>query len=259
MKPKLNIVKIGGNIIENQADLGKFLELFSDLPGQKILVHGGGKMASGMERKLGIESKYANGRRITAKDSLDVVVMVYGGLVNKNIVAKLQALDCNAIGLSGADAGTILAHKRPVKEIDFGYVGDIDQVNGTVINTFLQAGICPVFCALTHDGEGQLFNTNADTIASELAIGLSEEYDTTIYYCFEKNGVLYDIEDEDSVIRQIDEKYYQELLAKNIISDGMLPKLHNCFHALKSNVDQIKIGNMNMLESDAESYTTIRL
>ena len=259
MKPKLNIVKIGGNIIENAAELDKFLELFADLEMPKILVHGGGKMASALESKLGIESKYFNGRRITGKESLDVVVMVYGGLTNKSIVAKLQGMGCNAMGLSGADGGIILAHKRPVKEVDFGYVGDVDSVDGKLVSNLLQAGITPVFCALTHDGQGQMLNTNADTIASELAIGMSEEYETTLYYCFEKKGVLMDVEDEESVIEKIDEEYYRELLENNVISDGMLPKLHNCFHALHSRVDQINIGNMNMLKQNDESFTTIRL
>ncbi len=259
MRPKLNIIKIGGNIIENSVELDAFLRLFANVSGFKILVHGGGKKATEMENKLGISSEYFNGRRITNSDSLDVMIMVYAGLLNKKITAGLQAQDCNAIGLSGADGGVILAHKRPVGEIDFGLVGDINQVKSQTISDLLNSGMVPVFCALTHDGAGQLFNTNADTIASELAIGLADTYETTLYYCFEKPGVLRSIEDETSVIRHIDRKHYKRLLEEEVISDGMLPKLENCFHALESNVYQICIGNISMLKPNAELYTLITL
>ena len=259
MRPKLNIIKIGGNIIENSVELDTFLRLFANISGFKILVHGGGKKATEMENKLGISSEYFNGRRITNSDSLDVMIMVYAGLLNKKITAGLQAQDCNAIGLSGADGGVILAHKRPVGEIDFGLVGDINRVKSQTISDLLNSGMVPVFCALTHDGAGQLFNTNADTIASELAIGLADTYETTLYYCFEKPGVLRSIEDETSVIRHIDRKHYKRLLEEEVISDGMLPKLENCFHALESNVYQICIGNISMLKPNAELYTLITL
>ena len=259
MKSKLSVVKIGGNIIEEGEELSKFLSLFAQLDGLKILVHGGGKRASDIGSRLGIESEYYQGRRITKAESLDVMIMVYAGLLNKKITAGLQSRHCNAIGMSGADGGVILAEKRPVGQVDFGYVGDILQVKSKTISGLLQNGLVPVFCALTHDGVGQLFNTNADTIASELAIGMSEHYHTTLYYCFEKNGVLKDIADENSVIPHINKKSYKELIDKNIISDGMLPKLHNCFHALDAQVSRICIGNMNMFEGEGQNCTSITL
>lgn len=259
MKSSLSIVKIGGNVIENEADLTHFLELFSRLSGPKILVHGGGKKATALGAQLGIESKLVSGRRITDHKSLEVAIMVYAGLINKTIVATLQSFACNAIGLSGADAGAIIAVKRPVKELDFGFVGDIEQVNPKGINALLDAELVPVFCALTHDGKGQLLNTNADTIASELAIGLSDTYDTTLYYCFEKEGVLRDIQKEDSVITHINEAIYKELLREQIIAEGMLPKLENCFHALHKNVQKVCVGSTNMLQADHHLYTTITL
>jgi acetylglutamate kinase len=211
-KEKLSIVKIGGNIIEDETSLNAFLELFSNLEGKKILVHGGGKRATHMASKLGIESKMINGRRITDADTLEVITMVYGGLVNKNVVAKLQALNTDAIGLTGADVNSIKSDKRPVKEIDFGFVGDVKEVAHNSIDKLIQADFTPVFCAITHDGNGQLLNTNADTIASQVAVGMSNLYDTSIYYCFELNGVLRDINDKDSVVRHIDSKVYKELL-----------------------------------------------
>ena len=259
MKQKLSIVKIGGNIIEDQESLSQFLKLFAQLEGKKVLVHGGGKRATDFGKKLGIESKMVDGRRITDAQSLEVVVMVYAGLVNKNIVAQLQASNCNAIGLSGADANIIIAEKRPVNEIDFGFVGDIIAVNSESISRLLSAAFVPVFCALTHDGRGQLFNTNADTIASEVAIALSHTYDTTLYYCFEKKGVLRTITDEDSVIRRINMESYQKLKQQKIISDGMLPKLENCFHALNKRVQRVCIGDLSMLEPKTQLFTTITL
>ena len=259
MKPKLSIVKIGGNVIENKTELSKFLTVFSKIEGQKILVHGGGKLATELGKKLGIESQLVGGRRITDAQSLDLITMVYGGLANKNIVAELQANDCNAIGLSGADANTIQAHKRPIKEVDFGFVGDVDSVSASTIHRLLEAKLTPVFCAITHDQNGQLFNTNADTIASEIAIGMSEFYETTLNYCFEKKGVLKDVNDDDSVIKHIDSTSYKSLLAQKIIADGMLPKLENCFNALNRNVHQVCIGNTSMLAPESQLFTTITL
>jgi len=259
MKRKLSIVKIGGNVLENEIELDQFLLNFSKLKGPKILVHGGGKSATKLATKLGIESKMTNGRRITDTKSLEVITMVYGGLTNKNIVAKLQAFGTNAIGLSGADGNAIQAHKRPVKEIDFGFVGDIDGINSDLIDTLVGANLTPVFCAISHDGEGQLLNTNADTIASELAIGMSHKYETTLYYCFEKKGVLQDVENDDSVIKHIDTSSYNDLLAQNIITDGMLPKMQNCFQALQKSVSKVCIGNISMLESGSNLFTTITL
>jgi len=259
MKQKLSVVKIGGNVLENEIELDRFLLNFSNLKESKILVHGGGKLATKLAAKLGIESKLTNGRPITDTKSLEVITMVYGGLTNKNVVAKLQALGTNALGLSGADGNAIQAHKRPVKEIDYGFVGDIDGINSDLIHTLVGADLTPVFCAISHDGKGQLLNTNADTIASELAIGMSHKYETTLYYCFEKKGVLQDVENDDSVIKHIDTKSYNDLLAQNSIADGMLPKMQNCFHALQQNVDKVCIGNISMLETDSDVYTTITL
>jgi acetylglutamate kinase len=258
VKKNLSIVKIGGNVIEDEDRLSDFVELFSSIKGPKILVHGGGKKATQIGEKLGIKAQMSGGRRITDAKSLEVVVMVYAGLVNKDIVARLQASGCNAIGLSGADGNSIQAHKRPVKDIDYGFAGDIDKINSGVIGHLIQAGMVPVFCALTHNEKGQLLNTNADTIASEVAIGMSADYNTTLYYCFEKKGVLADVNDEDSVIAHIDADIYQELLKKDIIADGMLPKLENSFHALRKNVSRVCIGDANMLRSGT-IYTTITL
>lgn len=259
MKQKLSIVKIGGNIIEDKTELAKFLKLFAHLHGLKILVHGGGKLATQLATKLGITSEIIGGRRITDAQTLEVITMVYAGLTNKNIVAQLQANKCNAIGLSGADGDAIQAHKRPVAEIDYGFAGDVDGVNSNMISKLLDADLTPIFCAMTHDGHGQLLNTNADTIASELAIGLSEMYETTLYYCFEKKGVLMNVSDANSVVAHIDSKKYQQLLKDGAIADGMLPKLENCFHALHKNVGKVCIGHPSMLNSKNELFTTVTL
>lgn len=256
---KLSIVKIGGNVIEDETALVKFLTSFSLMEGPKILVHGGGKLATQLADKLGVESKMVGGRRITDSETLKIITMVYAGLTNKNIVAKLQANNCNAIGLTGADGDSIQAHKRPVKEIDYGFAGDVDGINTKTISQLLQAGLIPVFCAMTHDGEGQLLNTNADTIASEIAIGMSSDYQTNLYYCFEKKGVLMEITDENSVVEHINKESYQKLLDDGIIADGMLPKLENCFHALNQNVHKVCIGDISMLDTESNLFTTITL
>lgn len=256
---KLSIIKIGGNIIENEDALHSFLTLFSNLEGKKILVHGGGKRATHIASKLGIESKMVNGRRITDAETLEVITMVYGGLVNKNVVAKLQALGIDAIGLTGADINSIQSDKRPVKDIDFGFVGDVKQVAHQSINKLIEADFTPVFCAITHDGNGQLLNTNADTITSQVAVGMSEIYETSIYYCFELNGVLEDFNDKNSVVKQINSEKYQQLLADGIIADGMIPKLDNCFDALNNGVHKVHIGNTSMLTKENDNYTTITL
>jgi acetylglutamate kinase len=258
-KEKLSIVKIGGNIIEDDASLSAFLKLFANLKGKKILVHGGGKRATNIASKLGIESKMVNGRRITDAETLEVITMVYGGLVNKNIVAKLQALNIDAIGLTGADINSISSEKRPVKEVDFGFVGDVKKVANEYINKLIQADFTPVFCAITHDGNGQLLNTNADTITSQVAVGMSELYETSIYYCFELNGVLKDINNKNSVIKHIDSNRYNALLEQGIIADGMLPKLENCFDALKNGVKTINMGNTSMLTQENDNFTRITL
>ncbi len=258
-KEKLSIVKIGGNIIEDESALNSFLKLFANLKGKKILVHGGGKRATHIASKLGIESKMVNGRRITDAKTLEVITMVYGGLVNKNMVAKLQALQVNAMGLTGADVNSITSVKRPVKDVDFGFVGDVKKVDHESIDTLIRAGFTPVFCAITHDGKGQLLNTNADTITSQVAIGMSALYETSIYYCFELNGVLEDINDKNSVIKHINSDRYVDLLEKGIIADGMLPKLENCFDALQQGVNIINMGNTSMLTQENDNFTTITL
>ena len=258
-KEKLSIIKIGGNIIEDKTSLNQFLKLFSNLKGKKILVHGGGKLATHIASKLGIESKMVNGRRITDAATLEVITMVYGGLVNKNIVAKLQALQIDAIGLTGADINSIQSDKRPVKDIDFGFVGDVRKVAHNSIDKLIKADFTPVFCAITHDGNGQLLNTNADTITSTIGVGMSEIYDTSIFYCFELNGVLQDFNDKESVIKNINSETYQQLLKEGIISDGMIPKLDNCFDALNNGVQKVHIGNTSMLTKENENFTTITL
>ena len=259
MKEKLSIVKIGGNVIEDENALDIFLTAFSKLVGLKILVHGGGKLATQFAAKLGVESKMIDGRRITDTETIDIITMVYGGLANKKIVAQLQSKKINAIGLSGADGNSIQAHKRPVKDIDYGFVGDIDGVNSDLLKNILSINLTPVFCALSHDGSGQLLNTNADTIASEIAIGMASIFDTTLYYCFEKKGVLLDITDDYSVVKNINTAKYKELLSQGIIADGMLPKLHNCFHALENDVQKVCLGDDSMLDKNSKMFTTLTL
>lgn len=248
MKP-LHIIKIGGNVIDNSENLYHFLKDFTALDGYKILVHGGGKVATQLSETLGIEATLVGGRRITDIETLRVVTMVYGGLINKNIVAQLQRFGNNAIGLTGADGDFIRATKRPIKTIDYGYVGDLNEksINPENINRLLEANFTPVFCAITHDGEGQLLNTNADTIASALAVALAKTYETTLIYCFEKKGVLMDINDEESVIRDIDPTRYEELKKQQIIHSGMLPKLDNAFMAISCGVKAVVIGRSDEL------------
>ena len=258
-KEKLSIVKIGGNIIEDDTSLDAFLKLFSNLEGKKILVHGGGKRATAMASKLGIESKMVNGRRITDKETLEVITMVYGGLVNKNMVAKLQALQIDAIGLTGADVNSIKSNKRQVTNIDYGFVGDVKEVASNSIDRLIKANFTPVFCAITHDGNGQLLNTNADTIASKVAIGMSKKYETTIYYCFELNGVLRNINDQNSVVKHLNINTYNKLLKDGNIADGMLPKLENCFDALKNGVSKVNMGNTNMFTKENDNFTSITI
>ncbi|MFD2916440.1 acetylglutamate kinase [Psychroserpens luteus] len=254
----LKIIKIGGNIIDDEKALLSFLSQFSELEGPKLLVHGGGKLATQMAQKMNIPVQMNDGRRITDEANLDIITMVYAGKINKNIIAQLQANNCNAIGFSGADGNTIVSEKRSSQPIDYGFAGDIKQVNTNTLELLLKNNITPVFCAITHDKNGQLLNTNADTIASELAIGFAKNYKTELYYCFEKNGVLEDISDENSVVKNINTKTYQTLIDDGIIADGMLPKLNNCFHAIHNNVAKVCIGKPSMLFSTNTIYTTIQ-
>jgi len=253
---KLHVVKIGGNVIENQETFLDFLKDYAGLKGRKILVHGGGKEASKIAKKLGVSVKIIGGRRVTDTNNLDIITMLYGGKLNKNIVAQLQALGCNSLGLSGADGNSILAEKRPIKSIDFGFVGDLKEVNHSLFNLLLKEEISPVCCALSHDGNGQLLNTNADTIAASLASAMTPYYEVHLNYCFEKDGVLKDIDDDKSVLSSMNKMQYNLLKSKGILHTGMLPKLHNCFKALKEGVRFVKIGNPKMITENG-SYTLI--
>ena len=256
---KLTIVKIGGGSIEKEQDLARFLIDFSVIEGKKILVHGGGKTATAFANKLGLKPTIIEGRRITDAPNLELVIMTYGGLLNKKIVAGLQKNNCNAIGLTGADGNTIIAEKRPVKTIDYGFVGDVKKVNANNISALIMAGFVPVFCALTHDTNGQILNTNADTVASEIAIAMSGDYEVELLYCFELQGVLRDVKNLDTVITDLNTNTYAGFLDQGIISDGMLPKLENCFYALNKGVSTIKIGNTSMISSETVRCTTIKL
>jgi len=246
---KLYIIKIGGNVIDNPAALDAFLKDFSNLKGNKILVHGGGKMASALSEQMGIKPVMHEGRRITDEATLKVVTMMYAGWVNKNIVAALQALNINAIGLSGADANIIQSEKRPVKNIDFGFVGDVKKLNDAAIKMLIKNKITPVVCAITHDKKGQLLNTNADTIAAELGIAMAKLYNVQLVYCFEKAGVLKDSNNETSLIEKIDAKLYELLKKDGTIAGGMLPKIHNCFQALQKGVEAVAIMQSSKLST----------
>ena len=256
--PKLNIVKIGGAIIEEEAKLLPFLKDFAALKGPKILVHGGGKKATAWAEKLGIPVQIKEGRRITDAATLELITGLYAGQVNKNIVAQLQGMNCNALGISGADANAIQAVKRPVKAIDYGFVGDVEQVNQTWFKQLLDQDISPVCCAITHDKKGQLFNTNADTITAEIGKALAKDFEVKISYCFELPGVMKNLNDPNSLIQNITRDSYQQLLLDNTISAGMLPKLHNAFDALHAGVNEVAIGATNMINQNIP-YTSITL
>jgi len=255
MKQVVHIIKIGGNVIDNDAALAQFLRDFAALEGLKVLVHGGGKLATRMAEQLNIPTQMHEGRRITDVETLKIVTMVYAGWINKNIVAQLQRLGCNAIGLSGADANIIPATRRAPVPIDFGYVGDVqpEQINHAFLNTLLQQGICPVCCAITHDTQGNLLNSNADTIASSLAAALSSTYETRLVFCFEKEGVLSNPDDEYSVIPEITRETYAALKAQGVITAGMLPKIDNAFKAIDAGVKEVVIKHATRLRDDAGS------
>ena len=242
MKEKLTIVKVGGAVVEDEQQLAQLLRDFSAIPGRKVLVHGGGRRATKVAERLGIETRMVGGRRITDADMLEVVTMVYGGLVNKQVVARLQATGVNALGLTGADADVIRSHKRPLKDgIDYGFVGDVDVADGAMLSRLIEAGIVPVMAPLTHNGEGCLLNTNADTIASETAKALADFYDVTLIFSFEKKGVLRNPDDDESVIPTITRSDFERYRSDGTISGGMLPKIENALSAVEAGVSRVII------------------
>jgi acetylglutamate kinase len=245
----LYVIKIGGNIIDTEDRLTAFLASFAAVEGAKILVHGGGKVATETGTRLGIEPNYHNGRRITDTATLELVTMVYGGLINKKIVAQLQSLQANAIGLTGCDGNIIKAVKRPVKDVDFGFAGDVtsDGVNTVVLGQLLESGLIPVLAPLTHDGNGTMLNTNADTIAQETAKAFAATHQVKLIYCFEKRGVLSNAQDDSCVISNINEQTFKELVDDGTISDGMIPKLDNAFRAISHGVNKVIIGSADNL------------
>lgn len=254
---KITIVKVGGAIVEDSEKLAQLLKDFAAIPGKKVLVHGGGRRATKVAAALGIESKMVNGRRITDADMLEVVTMVYGGLVNKNLVARLQAAGVNALGLTGADIDVIRSHKRPIKDgIDFGFVGDVEKANGQMLHTLINAGITPVMAPLTHDGQGHILNTNADTIAGETAKALAPYYDVTLIYSFEKKGVLSNPDDDNSVISEITREDFERYKADGTVAGGMIPKLDNAFDAIDAGVKRVIITLATAI--DGQHGTVIR-
>ena len=253
---KLFIIKIGGNVLDNPEALRKFLTDFASIKEPKILIHGGGKIATKIGEQLGIESNYINGRRITDAETLDLVTIVYGGLVNKQIVATLQKLNCNAFGVTGADGNMIRATKRPVKDIDYGFVGEItpESVNSTLLYFLLKQNTVPVFAPLTH-ADGVMLNTNADTIASVLAVALGKHFDVRLIFCFEKKGVLRDVNNADSVIRHLPKNLYEDLLGRKAFADGILPKLENAYAAIAAGVKEVLIGEASDLTKNIGQET----
>jgi acetylglutamate kinase len=262
---QLSVIKIGGNVIDNEVALDAFLSDFAQIKLPAILIHGGGKIATRIGDKLGIVSQYVEGRRITDDETIDLVTMVYAGLVNKKIVAALQAKGSNAIGLTGADGNTIPATKRPLKAhpsgdgmIDYGWVGDVknEQVQTPVVCALIEAGVSPVFAPLTHDGAGHILNTNADTVASVLAVALSKHYEVRLIYCFEKKGVLENVDDENSVITLIDPAKYQQLKGEKKLFAGIIPKIDNAFDAIRAGVKDVVIGDAKDLLTNITEQTT---
>lgn len=250
IKEKLSILKIGGNIINDAALLQSVLADFTALEGKKILVHGGGKKASALMRQMGLQPKMIEGRRITDAATLEVVTMVYAGLINKNIVASLTAADCPAIGMTGADLNAIQSHKRLVKEIDYGFVGDIDMIGSNPISKLLTAGFVPVFCAITHDKKGQLLNTNADSVASRLAVGLSHLFEVSLILTLEKDGVLLDADDDASLLSSINYEQFQAYKKSGVIFEGMIPKMEGAFFALQKGVKNVYVAGAKALSSN---------
>ena len=245
----LTIVKVGGKIVEEEASLKQLLADFSSIEGKKLLVHGGGRSATRMAERLGIATQMVEGRRITDTPMLEVVTMVYGGLVNKTIVARLQALGINALGMTGADMNIMLSDRRPVKTIDYGWVGDVRRADGVALSRLIDSGVVPVIAPLTHDGKGNMLNTNADTMAGETAKALAKHYRVTLVFCFEKNGVLRDENDDNSVIPSITPEEYAQLRAEGIVQAGMIPKLDNSFATLQAGVDEVIITKASNLHN----------
>lgn len=238
---KLTLIKVGGKIVEEQATLSRLLASFAAIPGRKVLVHGGGRSATAMASRLGIESRMVSGRRITDKAMLEVVTMVYAGLVNKNIVAGLQAQGVNALGMTGADMNILLSDKRPVGEVDYGYVGDVRRVDAAALSALIEMGVVPVIAPLTHDGQGSMLNTNADTMAGETAKALASRYEVSLVYCFEKRGVLRDENDDNSVIAEMTRQQFETYRAEGVVQGGMIPKLENAFDAIRHGVREVII------------------
>jgi len=250
IKERLTLVKVGGKIVEEPASLKQLLDDFSKIEGYKVLVHGGGRSATALAAQLGIESQMVNGRRITDEETLKVVTMVYGGLVNKQIVAGLQAIGVNALGLTGADLNYMRSEKRPVKEVDYGFVGDVKEVNAGILADLIAKGVVPVLAPLTHDKAGNMLNTNADTIAGEAAKALAQYFDVTLMYCFEKKGVLMNEADDESVIQEITSVAFEKLVSDGIINGGMIPKLENSFEAIRSGVKQVVITRADQIHTE---------
>ena len=243
----MQVIKIGGGVLENETQRNAFLRQFAAIEGPKVLVHGGGRLATTMAERLGVETQMIDGRRVTDKETLDIVTMVYGGLVNKQVVAQLQTMGVNAIGMTGADGGWMKAVKRPIKNgIDYGYVGDVKEVNGEHLRMLLDNGLTPVIAPITYSEEGLLLNTNADTVASETAVSLAPEVQLT--FCFEKAGVLRDADDESTLIPRITRESYKQLLADGIVSGGMIPKIDNAFAAIEHGVQSVRITHANNLQ-----------
>lgn len=247
---KLIVVKVGGKIVEEPESLKQLLADFSNIEGHKVLVHGGGRSATAVAAKLGIESRMVNGRRITDEETLKVVTMVYAGLVNKQIVAGLQSLGLNALGLTGADLNYMRSEKRPVKEVDYGYVGDVKEVNAVILADLIALDVVPVLAPLTHDKLGNLLNTNADTIAGEAAKALADYFEVSLMFCFEKKGVLKDENDNDSVIPELTPSLFKKYVQSGVIQGGMIPKLENAFEALNAGVKKVIITRADLIAND---------
>jgi acetylglutamate kinase len=249
---KIVIIKVGGKIVEEKESLTRLLDDFSKIEGKKLLVHGGGRSATHYASLLGIESKMVNGRRITDEETLKVVTMVYAGLVNKNIVASLQAKGINALGLTGADMNIMVSDKRKVEDIDYGFVGDVRNVDASILSKLIMDGVVPILAPLTHDGKGSMLNTNADTIAAEVAKALSKYFDVNLIYCFEKKGVLNDENDDDSVIHSINKQKFEQLVMDGIVQGGMIPKLENAFRSIEAGVKKVIITNAFSIANESE-------